>query len=59
MNFTRSITWAGNRGREFYSIIDGGFASMIILLSAINEGIGAAFVGAFEDGKVSLFSSST
>ena len=41
------------RGREFYSIIDGAFASMIILLSAVNEGIGAAFVGAFEDDKVS------
>jgi nitroreductase len=26
---------------------------MIILLSAVNEGIGAAFVGAFEDDKVS------
>jgi hypothetical protein len=24
---------------------------MIILLSAVNEGIGAAFVGAFEDNK--------
>ena len=41
------------RGREFYSIIDGAFASMIILLSAVNEGIGAVFVGAFEDDKVS------
>jgi nitroreductase len=40
------------RGREFYSIIDGAFVSMIILLSAVNEGIGAAFVGAFEDDKV-------
>ncbi|HYA83202.1 MAG TPA: hypothetical protein VEH06_07105 [Candidatus Bathyarchaeia archaeon] len=26
---------------------------MIILLSAVNEGIGAAFVGAFEDDKIS------
>jgi nitroreductase len=26
---------------------------MIILLSAVNEGIGASFVGAFEDNKVS------
>jgi nitroreductase len=43
----------GNRGREFYSIIDGAFASMLILLSAVNEGIGACFVGAFEDNKVS------
>ena len=36
----------------FYSIIDGAFASMIILLSAVNERIGAAFGGAFEDDKV-------
>ncbi|HZD36441.1 MAG TPA: hypothetical protein VE130_14655, partial [Nitrososphaeraceae archaeon] len=28
------------------------FASMIILLSAVNEGIGASFVGAFEDNEV-------
>ena len=27
-------------------------ASMIILLNAVNEGIGASFVGAFEDDKV-------
>ena len=40
------------RGTEFYSVIDGAFASMIILLSAVNEGIGASFVGAFEDDKV-------
>ena len=38
---------------EFYSIVDGAFASMIILLSAVNEGIGPSFVGAFEDNKVS------
>lgn len=43
----------GIRGREFYSIIDGAFASMLILLTAVNEGIGACFVGAFEDDKVS------
>jgi nitroreductase len=52
-NTSRSINRYGMRGREFYSIIDGAFASMIILLSAVNEGIGAAFVGAFEDDKVS------
>lgn len=33
-------------------VIDGAFASMIILLSAVNEGIGASFVRAFEDHKV-------
>jgi nitroreductase len=52
-NTSRSTNRYGMRGREFYSIIDGAFASMIILLSAVNEGIGAAFVGAFEDDKVS------
>ena len=52
-NTSRSINRYGTRGREFYSIIDGAFASIIILLSAVNEGIGAAFVGAFEDDKVS------
>ena len=52
-NTSRSIGRYGNRGKEFYSIIDGAFASMLILLSGVNEGIGACFVGAFEDSKVS------
>jgi nitroreductase len=52
-NTSRSVGRYGSRGREFYSIIDGAFASMLILLSAVNEGIGACFVGAFEDTKVS------
>src|ERR671932_2570228 len=52
-NTFRSIGRYGSRGREFYSIIDGAFASMLILLSAVNEGIGACFVGAFEDTMVS------
>jgi nitroreductase len=52
-NTSRSVNRYGRRGIEFYSIIDGAFASMIILLSAVNEGIGASFVGAFEDNKVS------
>lgn len=52
-NTSRSVGRYGSRGREFYSIIDGAFASMLILLSAINEGIDACFVGAFEDNKVS------
>jgi nitroreductase len=51
-NTSRSVNRYGKRGIEFYSIIDGAFASMIILLSAVNEGIGASFVGAFEDDKV-------
>ena len=52
-NISRSVKCYGKRGREFYSIIDGAFASMLILLTAVNEGIGAGFVGAFEDDKVS------
>ena len=52
-NTSRSIDRYGKRGKDFYSVIDGAFASMIILLSAVNEGIGTCFVGAFEDDKVS------
>jgi nitroreductase len=52
-NTSRSIGRYGKRGKDFYSVIDGAFASMIILLSAVNEGIGACFVGAFEDDEVS------
>jgi nitroreductase len=51
-NTSRSVNRYGKRGTDFYSVIDGAFASMIILLSAVNEGIGASFVGAFEDNKV-------
>jgi nitroreductase len=54
-NTSRSINRYGKRGTEFYSVIDGAFASMIILLSAVNEGIGASFVGAFEDNRVMKF----
>jgi nitroreductase len=43
-NTSRSTNRYGTRAKEFYSIIDGAFASMIILLSAINEGIGASSV---------------
>jgi nitroreductase len=51
-NTSRSVKRYRKRGTDFYSVIDGAFASMIILLSAVNEGIGASFVGAFEDDKV-------
>jgi nitroreductase len=50
---SRSETRYGSRGSQFYSVIDGAFASMIILLTAVNEEIGACFVGAFDDNKVS------
>jgi len=52
-NTSRSEQRYGRRGREFYSIIDGAFASMLILLTAVDARIGAGFVGAFDDGKVS------
>jgi nitroreductase len=52
-NTSRSVGRYGIRGRDFYSIIDGAFASMLILLTAVNEGIGVCFVGAFDDIKVS------
>ena len=51
-NTSRSVDRYRKRGTEFYSVIDGAFASMIMLLSAVNEGIGASFVGAFEDNEV-------
>jgi nitroreductase len=52
-NTSRSVTRYGSRGSQFYSVIDGAFASMLILLTAVNEEIGACFVGAFDDNKVS------
>jgi nitroreductase len=36
-NTSRSVGRYGQRGRDFYSIIDGAFASMLILLTAVNE----------------------
>jgi nitroreductase len=52
-NTSRSVNRYGKRGKDFYSIIDGAFASMLILLTSVNEEIGACFIGAFEDDKVS------
>jgi len=52
-NTSRSTSRYGSRGKEFYSIIDGAFASMLVLLTAVNEKIGACFVGAFQDKMVS------
>jgi len=49
----RNVGRYGERGRNFYSIIDGSFASFIILLSAVELGLGACFVGAFDDERVS------
>lgn len=52
-NTSRSVQRYAQRGKNFYSVIDGAFSSMLILLTATNEGVGAGFVGAFEDDKVS------
>jgi nitroreductase len=52
-NTSRSVGRYGQRGKDFYSIMDGAFASMLTLLTATNEGLGASFVGAFDDEKVS------
>jgi nitroreductase len=48
----RSAQRYGARGVRFYSIIDGAFVAMIILLAAVEEGLGACFVAAFDDREV-------
>jgi nitroreductase len=52
-NTDRVVKRYGDRGVKFYSIIDGAFASMLILLTVVNGGLAACFAGAFEDDKVS------
>jgi hypothetical protein len=52
-NTSCSVERYGKGGREFYSVVDGTFASMLNLLSAVKERIGARFVGAFDIDKVS------
>lgn len=49
----RSASRYGRRGIERYSVIDAAYASLLILLTAVNEGLGACFVGAFYDDEVS------
>lgn len=51
-NLERNAWRYGDRGRHFYSLIDTAFASLIILLTARNEGLGACFVGAYRDTQV-------
>ena len=48
----RSKARYGERGETFYSIVDGAFASLLVMLAAIDAGLGAAFVGAFNDDEV-------
>ena len=48
----RSAARYRERGVAFYSVVDGAFASLLLLLAAIDRGLGAAFVGAFDDERV-------
>lgn len=52
-NMERNAGKYGGRGRDFYNLIDVSFASLMILLAAHNEGLGACFVGAYRDDEVS------
>ena len=52
-NMERNARRYGDRGRHFYNLIDASFASLLILLAAHNEGLGACFVGAYRDEEVS------
>ena len=48
----RSARRYGERGVRFFSIIDGAFVAMLILLVVVDEGLGACFVGSFYDEQV-------
>jgi|SRR5215213_6690433 len=48
----RSAQRYGERGVHFFSIIDGAFVAMLILLAVVDEGLGACFVGSFYDEEV-------
>jgi nitroreductase len=52
-NMERNAEKYGGRGRDFYNFIDASFASLMILLAAQNEGLGACFVGAYRDDEIS------
>src|SRR3990172_1664878 len=51
-NLERNAWRYGDRGRHFYSLSDASFASLMILLTARNAGLGACFVGAYRDEDV-------
>jgi nitroreductase len=48
----RSAPRYGKLGVEIYSVIDGSFAAMLVLLAVVDEGLGACFAGAFYDKEV-------
>lgn len=52
-NTGRSVWRYGERGRGFYSVVDGAFASLLILLACVDVQLAACFVGAFDDDAVS------
>jgi nitroreductase len=51
-NLERNAGRYGDRGRHFYSLVDASFATLTILLTARNEGLGACLVGAYNDEEV-------
>lgn len=51
-NLIRNSFRYGARGRDFYSLTDASCASMLLLLAARNEGLGACFVGAYRETEV-------
>ena len=52
-NIERASSKYGGRGEQFYSIIDASFACLLILLTVVEEGLGACFVASFNDNDVS------
>ena len=48
----RSARRYGERRVRLFSIIDGAFVAMLILLAVVEEGLGACFVGSFYDEEV-------
>lgn len=48
----RSVRQYGEWGVRFFGIIGGAFAAMLVLLAAVDEGLGACFVGSFHDREV-------
>jgi nitroreductase len=48
----RSARRYGERGVHFFSVTDGAFVAMLVLLAVVDEGLGACFVGSFYDDEV-------
>lgn len=52
-NKKRSADRYGERGMELYSIIDASLAAQNLMLSAVEEGLGCVYIGAFNEEEVS------